>query len=82
MSSINEKGKQENFEIRIRPITLGVEIELEEPINLRGYECGDKVFTKTRRTTWHVIKTLTIDEVLKLCKDESVFNEDYGRRMV
>jgi len=79
---LSAKGQKENFEIRIRPITMGIEIELEEIINLREYECSERVTTKSRRTTWEVAPYFTLQEALILCKLESVFNGDYGERRV
>lgn len=76
---MSSKGDKENFQIRIRPITLGIEVELEEVINLRVY--GERVTTKRRRTTWEVAPYFTLQEVLVICKEESVFNDDYEKKV-
>lgn len=76
-----EQGDKENFQIRIRPVTGGIEVELEEVINLRGYvDFGKEMWSKKRRTTWCVYKDFTLGEMLSICKDESVFNDNYGQR--
>jgi len=76
---VSEQGYKENFQIRIRPITGGIEVELEEIINLRGYvDYGKEMWNKKRCTTWHVYKDFTLGEILNICKDESVFNDNYG----
>ena len=77
-----EKGNQQHHKISIRLITAGIEVNLKEVINLRGYENGDTVRTKTRDTTWSVHPDIPLSEVMKLCVKESVFNDDYGRREV